>query len=233
MARTLNVAVHAVRREAFVDAAQRLMQAKGYEQMSVQDVLDELEASRGAFYHYFDSKQALLEAVVDRMVDAGLAAVAPIVEDPDLNAILKLEQFFAGIGRWKTDRKALVLALLKVWISDDNAIVREKFRRTAVDRLTPVLAGIVEQGIREGIFVATAPAATARVMVIVLQGFQDLAIELFIAREANSLSFEEVERTFASYAEAFERILGAPPRSIHLIDQATLREWYGQPEEAK
>src|SRR2546430_3217796 len=69
MARTLNVAVHTVRKEAFIDAAQRLMQAKGYEQMSVQDVLDELGASRGAFYHYFDSKQALLEADLGGLVN--------------------------------------------------------------------------------------------------------------------------------------------------------------------
>ena len=54
---------HAVRRDEFVDAAQRLIQSPGYEQMSVQDVLDELGASKGAFYHYFDSKEALLEAV--------------------------------------------------------------------------------------------------------------------------------------------------------------------------
>ena len=65
MARILNLAVHTVRREAFVEAAQRLMQSRGYQQMSIQDVLDELQASRGAFYHYFDSKQALLEAVID------------------------------------------------------------------------------------------------------------------------------------------------------------------------
>src|ERR1700719_3228369 len=159
MARTLNAAVHTVRREAFVEAAQRLMQSKGFEQMSIQDVLDELDASRGPFYHYFDSKQALLEAVVNRMVDAGLAAVAPVVEDPDLAAVPKLEQLFGGIGQWKTDRKPLVLALLKVWISDDNAIVREHFRRIAVARLTPVLTGIVEQGVREGTFVSTTPSA--------------------------------------------------------------------------
>ena len=73
MARTVDTEAHAVRREAFVDAALRLMQAKGYEQMSVQDVLDELGASRGAFYHYFDSKTALLEAAVTRVVDAALA----------------------------------------------------------------------------------------------------------------------------------------------------------------
>jgi AcrR family transcriptional regulator len=67
MARTVDPATHAIRRDAFVEATQRLIALKGYEEMSVQDVLDELDASRGAFYHYFDSKVALLEAVIGRM----------------------------------------------------------------------------------------------------------------------------------------------------------------------
>ena len=62
-----------------MEAAQRLLQTKGYEAMSIQDLLQELGASRGAFYHYFDSKQALLEAVVDRITDAALANAAPVI----------------------------------------------------------------------------------------------------------------------------------------------------------
>ena len=50
MPRTVNVEARAIRREAFVEVSLRLIQAKGYEQMSIQDVLDELDASRGAFY---------------------------------------------------------------------------------------------------------------------------------------------------------------------------------------
>src|SRR5215510_3660106 len=105
MARTLNVAVHMVRREAFVEAAQRLMTAKGYEQMSIQDVLDAVEASRGAFYHYFDSNQALAE-------------VEPVVRDASLAAPAKLHGVFSTIGRWKTARRPLVLALIDIWLSD-------------------------------------------------------------------------------------------------------------------
>jgi len=227
VARTLNQATHSVRREAFVEAGQRLMQAKGFEQMSIQDVLDDLNASRGAFYHYFDSKQALLEAVVDRIVDAALAAVLPAVDDPDLAAIPKLHALFGGIAQWKTARKPLVLALLQVWISDHNAIVREKLRRTLVARMTPVLARIVGQGTVEGVFHATSPTATAEILVMLLQGFQDKATDLFIARQANTIGYDAVEQAVAAQTEAFERLLGAAPGSIHIIDEATLHEWFG------
>src|SRR5512140_408512 len=77
VARTLDPAAHALRRDEFIDAAQRLIQSRGYEQMSVQDVLDELGASKGAFYHYFDSKEGLLTAVVDQMIDGAMAVVEP------------------------------------------------------------------------------------------------------------------------------------------------------------
>lgn len=227
MARTLNPAVHTVRREAFVDAAQRLIQLKGYEQMSVQDLLDELEASRGAFYHYFDSKEALLEAVIDRMVDAGIAAVAPIVDDPGVSAIRKFEGIFAGIQSFKAERKQLVLAILEVWISDDNAIVREKFRRTAVSRLAPVLSAVIAQGNREGLFHTGSPDAAARVLVGLMQSFGDAATELFVARQAKTIGFEDVERAVEANTEACERILGLPVGSLTLIDDSALRFWFG------
>jgi AcrR family transcriptional regulator len=227
MPRTLNLAEHTVKREAFVDAAQRLMQTKGYEQMSIQDLLDELDVSRGAFYHYFDSKQALLAAMVDRIADQALASVAPVVDDPQLPATVKLERFFGGIAQFKSDRKALMLEFIKVWLSDDNAIVRVKVKGTVVERIAPILARIVEQGVAEEIFSVESPAETATILMTLMLGFQDGATELFIARQANKISYEQVERTVQSFARAFERILGAPAGSIRVVDKATLLEWFG------
>jgi AcrR family transcriptional regulator len=52
MARTVNPVAYAARRDAFVDAAVRLIQEKGYEQLSIQGVIEAADASRGAFFHY-------------------------------------------------------------------------------------------------------------------------------------------------------------------------------------
>jgi AcrR family transcriptional regulator len=228
MARTLNLATHTIRREAFVDAALRLMQAKGYEQMSIQDVLDALSASRGAFYHYFDSKQALLEAMVDRIGDQALAEVSSAVEEPGLGAVTRLHRFFAGIGQWKTERKALMLEMVKVWLSDDNAVVREKVRRTMFARVSPILARLIAQGMAEEVFSVTSSAEdTATVVMALMTGFQDHLTDLFVARQADAISFEAVQRVLAGYTEALERILGAPAGSITLADERIVREWFG------
>jgi len=227
LARTLDPEAHAIKRDAFLDAAQRLIQLKGYESTSVQDVLHEVRTSKGAFYHYFDSKGALLNGVVERMVEAALTAVTPIVEDPDLPADVKLRGVFDGIAAWKTARKDLLLALTENWMSDDNAIVREKFRRSVVLRLTPLIARIIRQGRDEGRFSASDPSHAAIVFVSMLLALNQEAAELFVARQADEITFDDVRRILAAYVEALERILGAPSGSMPLVDESVLHEWFG------
>lgn len=227
MARTLDRAAHALRREAYTDAALRLIQTKGYEQMSVQDLLDDLGTSRGAFYHYFDSKAALLEAAIERMTDLAIDSLRPAVEDPTLPAVEKLQRLFSGLARWKGERADLMREVLRVWISDENALVREKFRRFVTARLVPVLAPVLRQGNQEGT-VSTGPVEPAAAVLLgLILAANDTACHLFIARRENAVSFQEVERTLAAYGEAFERILGLPPGSLPGLEPETLRFWFG------
>jgi AcrR family transcriptional regulator len=227
MPRTLNVEVHKVRRDAFLDVAQRLIQTKGYEQMSIQDVLDELETSRGALYHYFDSKQALLDGVVDRFADAAMATVAPILADPTLPALRKLERVLGGIATFKAERKDLVLAIMEVWNSDGNALVREKLRRLTESRMGPILSTVIRQGVDEGIVKSSSPDDSARVILYIMEGYQVLAGEQFLARQVGTITYDEVVRSFAAVTESFERILGLPQGSVTLVSETTMRFWFG------
>jgi len=226
LARTLDPDAHAIKRETFLDAAQRLIQVKGYEQASIQDVLTEAKTSKGAFYHYFDSKAALLDGVVARMVDAALLSVEPVVENPDLPATDKLRALFAGIAAWKTARKELLIALMEVWLSDHNAIVREKFRRVVVDRLTPVMASIIRQGQAERVFTVTSPEEAARVFVAFLLSLNQSTTELYMDRQAGRISLEDVRRALDAQVEALERVLGAPAGSLTLVDETVIHAWF-------
>jgi len=223
----VNPTLHTVRRDAFLDVAQRLIQTKGYEAMSIQDLLDQLEASKGAFYHYFGSKQKLLEAVVERFADGAMASLAPILSDPELPALKKLERLFSGIASLKAEQKDLMLAIIEVWNSDGNAIVREKVRRLSERIMVPLLSAVVTQGVDEGTLQVDSPDEMAKVLASLMLGFQQQATDLFIARQAGAITFEVVQRAVAANTEAFERILGVPKGSITLTDEPTLRFWFG------
>ena len=216
---------YTVRRNEILDAAQQLIYTKGYEQMTVQDILDALQISKGAFYHYFDSKQALLEAMVERIGVEAVELLLPIVHDPRLPALEKLQRYLATANRWKIGQKAFFLALLRVWFTDDNAIVRQKLRAIGIREIAPLLAEIIRQGVQEGVMKVSFPDQLGEVIATLAQDAGEAVGALILSFDAERDDIQRVERTVAVYTDAFERLLGVPAGSLTLVDDQTLKEW--------
>jgi AcrR family transcriptional regulator len=226
MARSVNEKEYALKRNQILDVTQRLVYTKGYEQMAIQDILDELRISKGAFYHYFDSKPALLEALIERIAQEALQLLNPIVQDSHLPALEKLQRFFDTAVRWKTARKTFMLELLRVWYDDHNAIVRQKMLAMSSKHTLPLLTEIFHQGIREGVLNIPFPDQIGVVLLSFIQGIGDAFAELLLAREPQGDELQRAERLIAAYNNALERVLGAPAGSLHLMDTESLKEWF-------
>lgn len=226
MARTINRATHAVRRDEILDVAERLISARGYENVSVQDVQDELGVSRGAIYHYFGSKEGILEAVIERMTAAGMAVLEPIAADPDLPAIDKLGTVFAAAGRWKADRSDLLLAVIRSWCSAGNDLVRVRATASSSAEFAPLMVRIIRQGVAEGVMDPASPDHAAVILTALFAGSGDAIYRLLLDRLDGRVSFGEVEQFMHAYEEAIERILGLRPGSFTLIDPQSLRTWF-------
>lgn len=229
MARIVKEEEYVGKRNAILDVAQRHIYTRGYEQMTIQDMLDDLQISKGAFYHYFDSKQALLEALVERIGEEVVQLLLPIVHDPVLPALDKFRHYLAVLNRWKIGQKAFFLALLRVWYADDNAIVRQKLRTAAIREIAPLFTEIIHQGIQEGVMKATYPDQVGELIVSLAQDVGETIGALLLSFDPERDDIQRVERTVAVYTDALERVLGVPTGSLSLIDNEMLREWFVSP----
>ena len=63
------------RRAEFIVAARELFETKGIAKTSIGDVTKRVGVTRSLFYHYFDDKQMLVDAVIDERVDDFVAHV--------------------------------------------------------------------------------------------------------------------------------------------------------------
>ncbi len=228
MARPIKPNEYATKRNAILDIAQRLVIIQGFEQMSLQEITEELQISKGAVYHYSGTKQALLEGLVERLLDGLLQPVQAVVEDAHLSALEKLQRFFSTLIQEKWTQKMFVAALLRIWFDDGNALLRQKIDAATVNRLTPPLTQVLEQGVREQVFTITDPKKTARVILSVIRGLQDTLAEILLAYEKEHMELAYVENTLSAYdafAEALERIIGAPAGTMDRIDRAMVTEW--------
>jgi AcrR family transcriptional regulator len=223
---------YAERREEILAVAQSLVYAKGYEQMTIQEILDKVQISKGAFYHYFDSKQHLLEALIEHMQREAERFITPIVQDPELPALEKLQRLIDSASRWKIARKEYILSLMRVWYADDNAIVRLKVQSGLVKQTAPIFTTIIRQGIGEGVFTTPYPDKMGEIILSVLQGLGETFVEVLIYSEPSRKDLERISTAVAAYTDALERILGAAPGSLQLLDAETIESWISTQENA-
>ncbi len=222
MARVVNERMHDAKRNAILDAAERLVASKGYEEMSIQDLLDDLRMSKGAFYHYFDSKPELLLALVQRRSAAVEERLRAIADEPALSGRDKLLRHFASVDDWKLGEGRVVTRLVRAWYADENAIVRQKLYAEGLKRFTPLLARILRQGVEEGDFTTPDPAEAARMLLCLRY---DLGRAVGEALLAHAPDDQAITRMVLATADAIERLLGATPGSIVAPSRTALDTW--------
>lgn len=230
MARIVKEEEYVVKRNEILAVAQRLVYTKGYEQMTIQDMLDELQISKGAFYHYFGSKQALLEALIESMLDEMERLLIAVVYDAQLSALEKFQGFFDTLVRWKTEKKTFLLTLVRVWYADDNAIIRQKARATAIKHNTPLLTVIIRQGMQEGVMATSYPEQVGEVILSLVYDLSDTLGRLMLSFEPSSDAWLHLKSTVGAYIDALERILGVSTGALSPVDAETLiemvKEWF-------
>jgi len=224
MARTINKENFASKRRAILDAAQRLVLTKGYAQMSIQDILETIQISSGAFHHYFDSRETLLEALIEQMQQEAEKPLIPIVHDPHLSAMEKFQRFFSTLDSSRTTQKAFIATLARVWFADDNSLVREKVDQAIIYRREPLLTEIIHQGIREGVFTNAYPNQTGGIILSLARGMGNTLVKLMLSYEQKP-EIGEIAATYAAYADAIERILGAPSPFLSRPSGAEIATW--------
>lgn len=226
MVRLVKQEEYDAKRAEILDAAQRLVLSKGYERMTIQDILGDLGMSNGAFYHYFPTKPAVMEALIERMLHSAEQPLLAILHDPRLSALDKLQGFFATLGHLRSANKSFLVDLLRVWYADDNAIVRQKVEAATAVRRAALLAEVIRQGIQEGVFETPYPDQAGEVVHALATGMDNSIARLMLSFEQASDRQRLVESVVAAhdaYIDAIERLLSIPSASLQRADPQAVR----------
>lgn len=95
-------------RDQIVEAAFRLFVRDGYDATSIDRVLAEVPFTKGALYHHFSGKQALLDAVIERFLTDSIAAPRDATEvDPIAHVERMVDDYVAAINAIAADATPL------------------------------------------------------------------------------------------------------------------------------
>lgn len=215
-----------VRKEELLDIALELFLAHGYERTAVEQITRQADVAKGTFYHYFGSKQDLLEQLVERFTDDLFTQIERALAEAGGTALERFQILVSSSSRAKLGRKDETLFLSRSLFSEGNAILRGRLREGWMARTRPIIRAIVEQGCAEGCFNVPDIDAMTGVWLSVWYDFGMDVAELFFAAQDDPSRVDELIAATDALVLAEERILGAQPGALDMNAGPALRELF-------
>jgi len=156
-----------VRKNEIIDAAEKLFYSVGYDETSVSDIVKEIGVAQGTFYNYFASKEAVLEALVQRHVSTIYVKLKGI-DNSEMTAVQKFEKMFYTVFENLRNGDGWVFDFLYY---NKHLQITEKVIRQGSNMFLPFTKKIIEEGNRKGEFSADYIDETLEFITAVLQCF--------------------------------------------------------------
>lgn len=196
---------HDVRLNEILDAAELLFIQKGYEKATVNDILEKVDIGKGTFYHYFKSKEEVMNAVIERMKDHVVNTAQSIADDQTMNAHEKLRNIILSLNISDSPDGPMIEELHQ----PSNAQMHQKSIVETIKDTAPILAEVVKQGVREGIYNTPYPLET---MEFILAANQTIFDEGIFRWKPEEVAFRAV-----AFTHNIELLLGAAEGSFNFV----------------
>lgn len=200
--------------DRILDALQTLLENNSIQNISVSDIAGTAGIGKGSIYYYFPSKEAILDALIERNYEKPLTTAKSLAAQTEISPFTRMAMilqacrsssaaFLSHRGSGSDTGKN----------AQDFAFLHQKYMNHMISELKPALAEIIRQGIDSGEIHFDYPAALAEIVLIVL------AVKLnntFLSATA-----EDSEDTIRGLVSLLEKGTGVPQGTLNYLAVAT------------
>jgi AcrR family transcriptional regulator len=188
-----------------LDVSAELFTEKGYERTTMQDIVNGLGMSKGAIFHHFNSKEDVMDGVIRRMVESIAERANAIADDSALTVNEKMRDAILSMNISDGIGGEVIEELHR----PSNAQMHQTVITETIREVAPILAGIAEQGIREGVYKTPYPLETIEFLLVAGQFIFDSGIFRW--------SNEELAARALCFVRMMELSLGAAEGSFGFL----------------
>ena len=196
------------RKQELLKIAYDMFLSRGYENTSVDEIIETAQIAKGTYYYYFSSKEQMLEEVIDMMIESETDAAKQILE-ADIPVPQKIVGIITSIKPAETERP-----IQDALMEPENVLMHDKIRKKLIEVIAPLLSKVVEEGIDKGIFACDNVPERVRMLLVISN-------DTF-----NAGAF--TERDIAVFIDMTEKLLGAEKGTMSfiydLIDKSEMEE---------
>ena len=155
--------------DRILDALQKLLEDNIIQNISVSDIARKAEMGKGSIYYYFPSKEAILDALIERNYEKPLATAKNLAGQTDISPFTRMALILQACRNSSAAFLRHNSASASAGTSaQDFAFLQQKYMNHLISELKPALTEIIRQGIDSGEIHFEYPAALAEIVLIVL-----------------------------------------------------------------
>ncbi|MEH7226781.1 TetR/AcrR family transcriptional regulator [Bacillus sp. JJ1566] len=195
------------RKNEILDAADELFSQKGFDGTSTNDILKKVGIARGTLYYHFKSKEDVMDALIDRYSVRLISTAQEVAADKSIPVVKRMIRVVLSMNVSGRGSKDMFDHIHK----PQNALMHQKIQKVIINGVTPILTGIIQEGIEHGLFSTPYPYECMEMLVTYSNTvFDDDLVEM-----------TEEERASRVQALIFngERLLGAERGSLMSVMQ--------------
>lgn len=212
-----------VRRAEILERATELFLRRGYDNVSLNDLIADAGVSKGAFYHWFPSKEALITALAERSAGAAFASVDNAVTASGGDALARLNAalqagFDVNMQMGGPEQLAAMVSLLR----PDNAHLYGRILAVEEALYIPLFARLIADGVTDGVFETFDAEGVADMIYGLAARTNSTILEVLQAKDADARerAIDSLTTRFRLHGLAVDRILGLPDESVATLTRA-------------
>ena len=195
--------------DRILDALHQLLEEKNIQNISVSDIARKAEIGKGSIYYYFPSKEAILDALIERNYEKPLKTAKNLANQTEISPFTRMAMLFQACRNSSDAFLNQNTAAGTGTSLQDIAFLHQKYMNHLIAELKPSLTEIITQGIALGDIHFEYPAALAEIVLIIL------AVKLnntFLSSTA-----EDSEETIRGLVALLEKGTGVPQGALNYL----------------
>ena len=119
---------------------------RGYENTSVDEIIEKAQIAKGTYYYYFQSKEQMLEEVIDMMIESETEMAKQVIT-MDISVPQKIVGILTSMKPSEAEEP-----IKNTLFQQENVLMHYKVRKKLIDIIAPLLSEVIKEGVNEGIF---------------------------------------------------------------------------------
>lgn len=191
-----------------LDALHTLLEKKNLPSISVSEIAQTAGIAKGSIYYYFPSKDAIVEALVERSYAASIKTAKLLARQTDIPPFTRMALIFQACRSSSAEFLKQNRAASNSSIQEQS-LLHQKYLRYIITELKPVLAEIIRQGIDSGEISFDDPQSLAEIVLLVLTVKIDNTII--------PSSSQEIKQTVSGLISLLEKGTDNPKGSLNFL----------------